>query len=364
MKIINRNIRLTLIMMFAMLGNIMHIIAQEYKVESFEIVPKDITARTNGRIDGNGRKCAVIKVYVKDAITDTDGPVVGEIRDRGMEKWVYVTHDAKKIGLLFKEHMPLQITFADYDYPSLTGQMTYILKLVDVSSPSTVQTVAQNSNNQSANTPPAPAQSLSMATTSTSSTSGYINGHEWVDLGLPSGTKWATCNVGASKPEESGDYFAYGEVLPKTDYSKETSLTFGKKESELRSSGIIDSKNALTMQSDAANINWGGKWRIPNEDECRELMEKCKWEWTTLNGQNGMKVVGPNRNSIFIPVVGRYEGTSLVRLNEIGNYGSSTVVTSNNNESKGLGLTNYINNPQWIFTSDRYKGYPIRPVIQ
>ena len=105
--------------------------AQEYKVESFEIAPKDLSARTEGRVDGNGRKCAVIKVYVKDAITDTDGPVIGEIRDRGMEKWIYVSHDAKQIGLLFKGHMPLQIRFSDYDYPSLTGEMTYVLKLKD-----------------------------------------------------------------------------------------------------------------------------------------------------------------------------------------------------------------------------------------
>lgn len=105
--------------------------AQEYRVESFEIVPKDLSARTEGLVDANGRKCAVVKVYVKDAITDVDGPMVGEVRDRGMEKWVYVMHDAKRLRLLFKEHMPLDLTFADYDYPTLTGQMTYVLKLTE-----------------------------------------------------------------------------------------------------------------------------------------------------------------------------------------------------------------------------------------
>lgn len=105
--------------------------AQEYRVESFEIVPRDLSARTEGLVDGNGRKCALVKVYVKDAITDIDGPVVGEVRDRGMEKWVYVMHDAKRLRLLFKEHMPLDLTFADYDYPTLTGQMTYVLKLTE-----------------------------------------------------------------------------------------------------------------------------------------------------------------------------------------------------------------------------------------
>lgn len=120
-------------MILVILGNAIQSYAQEYKVESFEIAPKDLSARTEGRVDENGRKCAVIKVYVKDAITDTDGPVVGEIRDRGMEKWIYVSHDARQVGLLFKEHMPLSISFVDYNYPSLTGQMTYLLKLNEVS---------------------------------------------------------------------------------------------------------------------------------------------------------------------------------------------------------------------------------------
>ncbi len=118
-----------LIMMMAILGHAIHSYAQEYKVESFEIAPKDLSARTEGRVDANGRKCAVIKVYVKDAITDTDGPVVGEIRDRGMEKWIYVSHDAKQVGLLFKEHIPLRVTFDDYDFTTLSGNMTYIMKL-------------------------------------------------------------------------------------------------------------------------------------------------------------------------------------------------------------------------------------------
>ncbi len=118
-------------MILVILGNASNSFSQEFKVESFEIAPKDLSARTEGRVDGNGRKCAVIKVYVKDAITDTDGPVVGDIRDRGMEKWIYVSHDAKQVGLLFKEHMPLQVKFADYDYPTVTGQMTYILKLTE-----------------------------------------------------------------------------------------------------------------------------------------------------------------------------------------------------------------------------------------
>ena len=102
---------------------------QDYVVESFENMVKDLTAKTNPRIDNNGRRCALIKVYVNDDITAADGPVIGDIIDRGLEKWVYVSHDAKQIQLLFKGHMPLFIVFDDFNYPSITGQMTYILKL-------------------------------------------------------------------------------------------------------------------------------------------------------------------------------------------------------------------------------------------
>lgn len=108
-------------------------IGQDYTVESFEIVPNDLTARAKGRVDNNGRKCGLIKIYVKDVITATDGPVIGDVIDRGMEKWVYVAHDAKQIELLFKEHMPLRVTFDDFNYTTISGNMTYILKLNELS---------------------------------------------------------------------------------------------------------------------------------------------------------------------------------------------------------------------------------------
>lgn len=107
-------------------------LGQDYKVDSFEIVPNDLTARTKGRVDNNGRKCGLIKVYVKDAITATDGPVIGEVVDRGMEKWVYVSHDAKQVELLFKEHMPLRVIFDDFNFTTLSGNMTYVMKLKEV----------------------------------------------------------------------------------------------------------------------------------------------------------------------------------------------------------------------------------------
>lgn len=102
---------------------------QEYSVESFEILPNDLTARTDPRIDSNGRKCGVIKIYVKDEITEVCGSAVGHIVDKGFEKRVYVSHDIKQIELYFKEHMPLRVAFDDFNFTTLYGNMTYVLKL-------------------------------------------------------------------------------------------------------------------------------------------------------------------------------------------------------------------------------------------
>ncbi|MBO7200012.1 MAG: hypothetical protein J6V54_01315 [Bacteroidales bacterium] len=124
--------------------------------------------------------------------------------------------------------------------------------------------------------------------------SGTIAGHDYVDLGLPSGTKWATCNVGASTPEEYGNYYAWGETSTKTEYTEENSVTYGQQMSDI-------SGNA---QYDAATANWGSTWRIPNRAEVEELIDNCTWTWTTQNGVNGIKVTGTNGNSIFLPAAG------------------------------------------------------------
>ena len=124
--------------------------------------------------------------------------------------------------------------------------------------------------------------------------SGIENGYEYVDLGLS--VKWATCNVGATTPEEYGNYYAWGEVLPKTNYSWATysycngtngSMT---KYCTIRSFGTVDNKTTLEAMDDAAAYNWGGSWRMPTEAECTELRRQCTWTWTTQNGKNGYKV--------------------------------------------------------------------------
>lgn len=159
---------------------------------------------------------------------------------------------------------------------------------------------------------------------------GEINGHEWVDLGLPSGTKWATCNVGASSPEEYGDFFAWGETSTKSSYDRDNSLTYGKSISTLKSEEIIDSRGILNKRYDTANANWESTWRMPTETECDELISKCKWEWTTQRGKEGYRVIGSNGNSIFLPAAGYRYSSSLFSAVESGNYWSSSVGNDGN----------------------------------
>ena len=159
---------------------------------------------------------------------------------------------------------------------------------------------------------------------------GTENGHEWVDLGLPSGLKWATMNVGANAPEEYGDYFAWGETETKTDYSWDTYKFTTDGGSTFTKYNGTDGKTTLDPENDAAAVNWGGAWRMPTDAEWTELRDNCDWTWTdNYNGTGvaGCTVTGKNGNSIFLPAAGfRYCGN----LNYAGSYGfywSSSLIT-------------------------------------
>jgi hypothetical protein len=179
------------------------------------------------------------------------------------------------------------------------------------------------------------------------STIGKIAGHGYVDLGLSSGRKWATCNVGANNPEEYGNYYAWGEVTTKSKYAKENYYYFG----------IYST--TLPANSDIASTNWGGGWRMPTKEEFLELKLECDWVWTTQNGKRGYRVRGPNGNSIFLPAAGCKFFGGLFQIGSYGSYWSCSINTSNSHNA-------------WVleFDSDFYKtsfndrsyGQTIRPV--
>ena len=124
--------------------------------------------------------------------------------------------------------------------------------------------------------------------------SGTQDGHDYVDLGLTSGTRWATANVGASKPQDYGNYYAWGEVTTKSTYAWSTykyddynKLTKYCSKSSYGKDGFTDTKTTLDLSDDAAYVNWGGKWRMPTDEQQTELRNECYWVWTeSYNGSN------------------------------------------------------------------------------
>lgn len=149
--------------------------------------------------------------------------------------------------------------------------------------------------------------------------------HEYVDLGLPSGLKWASCNIGATSPYDYGHYFAWGETAPNTNYCPEVCLSYGKSMQELRQNGIIDASGTLTKTFDAAAVNWGGSWRMPTSDECQELSQLCTWTEATINDVTGFEVTGPNGNHIFLPLSGFYMYDTLLYSGYYGQCWSSSL---------------------------------------
>lgn len=132
---------------------------------------------------------------------------------------------------------------------------------------------------------------------------------EFVDLGLS--VKWATCNIGAQRPNQYGDYFAWGETSTK-DYYDDDNYSI---QERYNTKGV----SILDSSDDAAYILWGEDWRIPTKEEIQELKQKCRWQWTTLNNTYGYKVTGPNGNSIFLPTAGlRFQNR--LELSEINAY--------------------------------------------
>lgn len=179
--------------------------------------------------------------------------------------------------------------------------------------------------------------------------------HQAIDLGLPSGTKWASCNVGANKPEEYGDYYAWGETTTKKEYTDDNYLYY--KNGKYLNIGA----DISGTQYDVARAKWGGKWRIPTKDEVEELVDNCKYEWTTLNGVKGGKFTGPNGNSIFLPAAGfrRYGG--LYSAGERGLYWSSTQDPDYSYYAYALYFRS--GRAGW-YDYDRRLGQSVRPVVR
>ena len=202
---------------------------------------------------------------------------------------------------------------------------------------------------------------------------------EYVDLGLPSGLKWAKCNLGASKPSDYGDYYSWGETAPKADYDWPTYkwMQAGKSNSNYitkytvadgqtwgiwyDSSGafIGDNKTVLAAADDAATANLGSPWRMPTADEIKELIDNCTWIWTTQDGVNGYQVDGPNGNAIFLPASGEREDSGLIDAGTKARYWSSSLRTTLNSYAHHIYFDSGNYERQGVL---RCYGYSVRPV--
>ena len=188
------------------------------------------------------------------------------------------------------------------------------------------------------------------------------NGHEYVDLGLPSGLKWATCNLGASSPEEYGLYFAWGET---TGYTA-NDVTSGVRaftQDEYNAGPAASISADLTLEQDAAHVNLGGNWRMPTKAECQELIDNTTQTWT--NDYNGTGVTGKvftskvNGKSVFFPAPGYCYVSNVLDVSSRGFYWSASWYSSS-----GAWYLLFSSGVQELYNLNRYIGYSVRAVCE
>ena len=176
---------------------------------------------------------------------------------------------------------------------------------------------------------------------------GSFNGHDYIDLGLPSGTLWATCNVGATKPGDYGDYFAWGETHTKAVYDWSTyqycmssqygitnTLTKYCNMSDFGYNGFTDTLTILLPEDDAATASWGNGWRMPTKEEWQELLDNTINTWTT----HGRLFIGPNGNTLFLPAAGARMGGGSASVDYMGVYLVSSLKTERPYTAHGIGF--------------------------
>ena len=197
--------------------------------------------------------------------------------------------------------------------------------------------------------------------------------HEYVDLGLPSGLKWATCNVGANSPEEYGDYYAWGEIKSKKNYNKYNCINVDNLVGLPEPDDIIEIDISGNEQYDVVRYRWGMPWKLPNDGDFLELLAECEFKWKMQKGKKGCEVIGPNGNSIFLPACGCYDGTTHELSGDFGYYWSSVLGENNDYELGGFyedytrSVCLCIGKEEWsrdVKCCNRYLGFCIRPVLE
>lgn len=184
-----------------------------------------------------------------------------------------------------------------------------------------------------------------------------LNGHIYVDLGLPSGTCWAKENLGTDSVNTVGTYFAWAETASKESFFTSSAAAYGKDFATLLDEGIVNSDSLLTAEHDAATVNWGAGWRMPSRADFQELIEYCTF--TVNEAAKGMDVVGRNGKSIFLPFAGNIFETQMYVLGTEGRIWASTACTN----TKGSGwILSFTDKGEVKLIADPQSGRSIRPV--
>lgn len=194
---------------------------------------------------------------------------------------------------------------------------------------------------------------------------GVAEGHQWVDLGLPSGTRWAAWNVGAESSTEWGNFYAWADTTVKLGTSSSASPSFGLSVKNLIEKGYTDSVGDLKSTYDVARQNWGDGWKLPSKENFLELINECSWTWMVKDGVEGYEVKSKkegNKNSIFLPAAGCMEGDDFIDLGVVGRYWTSTAYSSNVYFSWSL----YFDEENGVKMTplSRRDGISVRPIYQ
>lgn len=230
---------------------------QQLTVESFKLVSENASSTENVEKDINDTPCAILKIKTTERGLKVGGNVIGRALTNGTEYIANVATGSKKITIVGKGTYPLTVCFSDFGINTLKSNCSYEIVL--------------NKNIIS------------------NEVSGKIYGHEYVDMGTS--VKWATYNIGASRIDQQGVFYRYGETEP---YDKTRPYTFMNKE---KNDQIIK----ISSQNDVAHVKWGGSWRMPTKQEFDELMRKCYHIWTIRNGVHGLLFFAENDNILFLP---------------------------------------------------------------
>ncbi len=223
-------------------------------------------------------------------------------------------------------------------------------------------------------------------TSNDSMTHSVNNSPRRIDLGLPSGTIWADRNIGANSPEDYGNYYAWGETSPKSDYSWATYFDALDSNGDAFKTYFLYDKNfnkgkisIVGTDRDAALRNWGNSWLMPTGPQVEELFDECTWKWTKRNGKNGYLITGPNGNSIFLPASGFMHRRTLNEKGKSCNYWCGDLYISKDRYEQMLEFerkpdmwssttyaTSILGEENFTYKSEIYRrrGHSIRPVAK